>query len=191
MKAICEEAPHGHFTVQRFLELSYLLKTHGSISCSASFFASECVRMKYALRGAFLLHSDTVAPAEAFSKQYLNEQVFSAWTNLQSLKRMASGCIENFVGTQIEWVDIGSSMLIDNGKMRVPVTVDMLRNMYDDLLQRSKIQLKEMSLHEAFELSRPWLRSEAVDDNKCKEPGTAHIPSTERPYHQPTILNHS
>ena len=173
VEAIREQAPHGHFSVQRFLEFSYLLKTHGSISSSASFFASECVRMKYALRGAFLMQADTMAPAEEFSKQYLNEQVFSAWTNLQGLKRLASTCIENFVGTQIEWVEVGCSLLIDNGKMRVPLTVGMLRNMYEDLLQRARNQLKELDLEVAFEASRPWLPSEAVDDNKCNEPGAA------------------
>jgi hypothetical protein len=98
-------APYGNFTVQRFFEVSYILRTHGPISSLASFFASECVRLKYALRGAFLLHADTMAPADEFSKIHLNEQRFSALTNLQSMTRLASTCVENCQQTQIEWVD--------------------------------------------------------------------------------------
>ena len=140
-----EDAPHGNFTVQRFLEVSYILRTHGPISSLASFFASECVRLKYALRGAFLLHADTIAPADEFSKVHLNEQRFSAWTNLQSMKRLASTCVENCQQTQIEWVDIGCSMLVDNGKKRVPLNVGMLATMYEDLLSRAKVLLKEIN----------------------------------------------
>ena len=169
--AIVEDAPHGNFTVQRFLEVSYILRTHGPISSLASFFASECVRLKYALRGAFLLHADTIAPADEFSKVHLNEQRFSACTNLQSMKRLASTCAENCQQTQIEWVDIGCSMLVDNGKKRVPLNVGMLATMYEDLLSRAKVLLKEMNLDSAFQLCEPWLMSEAVDDNNCKHPG--------------------
>ena len=168
--AIVEDAPHGNFTVQRFLEVSYILRTHGPISSLASFFASECVRLKYALRGAFLLHADTIAPADEFSKVHLNEQRFSAWTSLQSMKRLASTCIENCQQTQIEWVDIGCSMLVNNGKKRVPLNVGKLATMYEDLLSRAKVLLKEMNLDSAFQLCEPWLMSEAVDDN-CKHPG--------------------
>jgi hypothetical protein len=169
--AIVEDAPHGNFTVQRFLEASYILRTHGPISSLASFFASECVRLKYALRGAFLLHAGTIASAEEFSKIYINEQRFSAWTNLQSMKRLASTCVENCQQTQIEWVDIGCSMLVDNGKKRVPLNVGMLATMYEDLLSRAKLLLKEMNSDSAFQLCEPWLMSEAVDDNNCKHPG--------------------
>ena len=143
--AIVEDAPHGNFTVQRFLEVSYILRTHGPISSLASFFASECVRLKYDQRGAFLLHADTIAPADEFSKVHLNEQRFSAWTNLQSMKRLASTCVENCQQTQIEWVDIGCSMLVDNGKKRVPLNVGMLATMYADILSRAKVLLKEIN----------------------------------------------
>jgi len=62
-------------------------------------------------------------------------------------------------------------MLVDNGKKRVPLNVGKLATMYEDLLSRAKVLLKEMNLDTAFQLCEPWLMSEAVDDNNCKHPG--------------------
>lgn len=137
--------------------MSYITFGCGHNSRNAQFIVHQCVGILYAMRVLFLhycltcINPSNIHEPERISKLFLNSRVNSSFTALQNIKRPAKSDIPEFGSQKITWQADSNwkSLLVHSGNMgldRVLVSHDIIRNTYNLILQRIRLQLQSLDV---------------------------------------------
>jgi len=125
------------FSASMFINLFYVVAPNGPMNRTADFVRHAAVHMIYGLRGAYILKClKEFDPQndEMMSLNFLNEQVESAYSALQGLKRFAATCLEP-LDCRIQWNDEGDVEVVTI-RGNVKVSKSSMELMYKNLVAR-------------------------------------------------------
>ena len=169
LSAICQDETPDGWLAESYLHHVYGLNPYGPVPRDPDFIKHECVRLLYIFRGVFMIwHFDKkslMTHADNDGKKYLSEQFPCAFESVQSLKRLASACIQQVPEDRIVWQDNGE-IAVNTPYGYIDVPKSSIQAFYQSLIDESITIFTQMQIDPAwFDMTR------IVDSNAAQQHG--------------------